>query len=95
MRLCKFLYTAIIIYLIDYLAIKGKAMQDFIAVLDFGSQYAHLIAKRVRHLGAYTQIFSPSASEELLSQAKGIILSGGPPQLALQEFQILIQKYLN
>ena len=78
MRLCKFLYTAIIIYLIDYLAIKGKAMQDFIAVLDFGSQYAHLIAKRVRHLGAYTQIFSPSANEELLSQAKGIILSGGP-----------------
>ena len=53
-------------------------MQDFIAVLDFGSQYAHLIAKRVRHLGAYTKIFSPSASEELLSQAKGIILSGGP-----------------
>ena len=78
MRLCKFLDTAIIIFLIDYLAIKGKAMQDFIAVLDFGSQYAHLIAKRVRHLGAYTQIFSPSANEELLSQAKGIILSGGP-----------------
>ena len=51
---------------IDYLALKGKAMQDFIAVLDFGSQYAHLIAKRIRHLGAYTQIFSPSANEEAL-----------------------------
>ena len=53
-------------------------MQDFIAVLDFGSQYAHLIAKRIRHLGAYTQIFSPSTNEEVLQQAKGIILSGGP-----------------
>ena len=53
-------------------------MQDFIAVLDFGSQYAHLIAKRIRHLGAYTQIFSPSVTEELLLKAKGIILSGGP-----------------
>ena len=53
-------------------------MQDFIAVLDFGSQYAHLIAKRIRHLGAYTQIFSPSANENLLHKAKGIVLSGGP-----------------
>ena len=53
-------------------------MQDFIAVLDFGSQYAHLIAKRIRHLGAYTKIFSPSVNEKLLRKAKGIILSGGP-----------------
>jgi len=53
-------------------------MQDFIAVLDFGSQYAHLIAKRIRHLGAYTKIFSPSAKENLLHDAIGIVLSGGP-----------------
>ena len=53
-------------------------MQDFIAVLDFGSQYAHLIAKRIRHLGAYTKIFSPSAKENFLHDAKGIVLSGGP-----------------
>jgi len=53
-------------------------MQDFIAVLDFGSQYAHLIAKRIRHLGAYTKIFSPSAKESFLQDAKGIVLSGGP-----------------
>ena len=53
-------------------------MQDFIAVLDFGSQYAHLIAKRIRHLGAYTKIFSPSAKENLLQDAKGIVFSGGP-----------------
>jgi len=45
-------------------------MQDFIAVLDFGSQYAHLIAKRIRHLGAYTKIFSPSAKENFSRMQK-------------------------
>ena len=53
-------------------------MQDFIAVLDFGSQYTHLISKRIRHIGAYTRIFSPSTNENSLSKAKGIVLSGGP-----------------
>ena len=51
---------------------------DFLAVLDFGSQYAHLIAKRIRHLGVYTEIFAPSADTEMMQAAKGIILSGGP-----------------
>ena len=53
-------------------------MQDFIAVLDFGSQYAHLISKRIRHIGVYTKIFSPSSNENSLAKAKGIVLSGGP-----------------
>ena len=53
-------------------------MQDFIAVLDFGSQYAHLISKQIRHIGAYTRIFSPSSNETSLVKAKGIVLSGGP-----------------
>ena len=53
-------------------------MQDFIAVLDFGSQYAHLISKRIRQIGAYTRIFSPSSNENSLAKAKGIVLSGGP-----------------
>ena len=44
-------------------------MQDFIAVLDFGSQYAHLISKRIRQIGAYTRIFSPSSNENLLAKA--------------------------
>ena len=53
-------------------------MQDFIAVIDFGSQYAHLISKKIRHIGAYTKIFSPSSNEISLAKAKGIVLSGGP-----------------
>jgi GMP synthase (glutamine-hydrolysing) len=52
--------------------------RDFIAVLDFGGQYAHLIAKRVRHLGVYTKIVAPAAGVEALNGAKGVILSGGP-----------------
>ena len=51
---------------------------DFLAILDFGSQYAHLIAKRIRHLGVYTEIFPPSIDIDSLRAAKGIILSGGP-----------------
>ncbi|PKA03118.1 glutamine-hydrolyzing GMP synthase, partial [Leptospira ellisii] len=49
-----------------------------IAVVDFGGQYAHLIASRIRRLGAYTEILS---NEEPLAKYKnysGIILSGGP-----------------
>ncbi|MGK5093983.1 glutamine-hydrolyzing GMP synthase [Deltaproteobacteria bacterium TL4] len=51
---------------------------DFIAILDFGSQYAHLIAKRIRHLGVFTQIFPPSVEIQHLNTAKGIVFSGGP-----------------
>lgn len=49
-----------------------------IVVLDFGSQYAHLIAKRFRMLGYYSEIALPSASLDLFENAKGIIMSGGP-----------------
>ena len=66
-------------------------MKDFIAILDFGSQYAHLIAKRIRHIGAYTKIFSPSSSEASLKKAKGIVLSGGPASVNssnLPEFNV-------
>ena len=50
-----------------------------IAILDFGSQYTHLIATRIRRLGVYSEILDPtSATAELLKSYKGIILSGGP-----------------
>ncbi|HEX9844297.1 MAG TPA: glutamine-hydrolyzing GMP synthase, partial [bacterium] len=52
--------------------------RDTIAVLDFGGQYAHLIAKRVRHLGVYARVFSPMTPKAELADAKGLILSGGP-----------------
>ena len=49
-----------------------------IVVLDFGSQYAHLIAKRFRALGYYSEIELPSCDVEKLRNAKGIVFSGGP-----------------
>lgn len=51
---------------------------DTIAVLDFGGQYAHLIANRIRRLGVFTEIHSPKASVNELSHVKGIVFSGGP-----------------
>ncbi len=52
--------------------------QDKIAVLDFGGQYAHLIANRVRRLGVYSEILNNDTPAGKLSEYKGIILSGGP-----------------
>lgn len=52
--------------------------REKIVVLDFGSQYAHLIAKRFRMLGYYSEIALPSSSLEVFKDAKGVIFSGGP-----------------
>ncbi|HAI98250.1 TPA: glutamine-hydrolyzing GMP synthase [Candidatus Peribacteria bacterium] len=49
-----------------------------IIILDFGGQYAHLIASRVRRLGAYSEIRDPETKASALKDAAGIILSGGP-----------------
>lgn len=49
-----------------------------IAVVDFGGQYAHLIASRIRRLGAYTEILSNEESVSTYESFAGIILSGGP-----------------
>jgi len=52
--------------------------ENKITVLDFGGQYSHLIAKRVRYLGTYADIIHPDVSLDKLGRPKGIILSGGP-----------------
>ena len=51
-----------------------------ILILDFGSQYTQLIARRVRELHVFSEIvpFSISASELAAKNPSGIILSGGP-----------------
>ena len=51
---------------------------DKIAVLDFGGQYAHLIANRVRRLGVFSEILDNETPASQLTGYKGIILSGGP-----------------
>ena len=51
-----------------------------IAILDFGSQYSHLIARRVRELNVFCELYSCQVKAETLAanNIKGIILSGGP-----------------
>lgn len=52
--------------------------RSWIAILDFGSQYTHLIARRVRDLGVYSEILPHDGPAESMRDAAGIILSGGP-----------------
>jgi GMP synthase (glutamine-hydrolysing) len=54
--------------------------RETIAILDFGSQYGQLIARRVREQSVYSQICPADISAEELSKldVKGLILSGGP-----------------
>jgi GMP synthase (glutamine-hydrolysing) len=53
---------------------------DKILILDFGSQYTQLIARRIREIGVYSEIFSCDCSADEIKRfaPKGIILSGGP-----------------
>jgi GMP synthase (glutamine-hydrolysing) len=71
--------------------------RDLILIIDFGSQYTQLIARRVRELGVYSEIkscYTPVA-ELLREKPGGIIFSGGPnsvydpgaPSLDLKVFQ--------
>jgi len=57
--------------------------KDYIAILDFGSQYTHLIARRIREAGVYSEILPYYLSPERLEKnpPKGIILSGSPASL--------------
>ena len=55
-------------------------LNEVIIVLDFGSQYTQLIARRIRELGVYSEIHPFNVSFDSLSHlnVKGVILSGGP-----------------
>ena len=53
-------------------------MQEKILILDFGSQYTQLIARRVRELNIYCEIHPYNKLPELTDNLKGVILSGSP-----------------
>jgi len=58
----------------------NKVTRSMIAILDFGSQYSELIARRIRETQVYSEVlpYNTSAEKLLQSNIKGIILSGGP-----------------
>ncbi len=53
-------------------------MQEKILILDFGSQYTQLIARRVRELNVYCEIHPFNHFPEITEDVKGVILSGSP-----------------
>ena len=53
-------------------------MAQQILILDFGSQYTQLIARRVRELNVYCEIHPYNKVPELTPDIKGVILSGSP-----------------
>src|SRR5438093_1473970 len=58
----------------------SRLHDEIIPILDFGSQYAQLIARRVREQGVFSQLVRPDISLDELRElgARGLILSGGP-----------------
>ena len=64
---------------------------DGIAILDFGGQYCHLIARRVREMNIYSEILPYDATISELNKLqdvmnlKGIILSGSPASLSIKD----------
>ncbi len=53
-------------------------MHETLLILDFGSQYTQLIARRVRELNIYSEIHPWDKAPELTLNVKGVILSGSP-----------------
>ena len=58
---------------------KTDSALSKILIIDFGSQFTQLIARKIRELGVYSEILSHNKSNKInLENVKGIILSGGP-----------------
>ena len=53
-------------------------MQQKIVILDFGSQYTQLIARRIREINVYCEIYPFNKIPDLDASVKGVILSGSP-----------------
>jgi len=59
--------------------------RDTVAVLDFGGQYVHLIATKIRALGVYAEIRDPDDPVESFRDYGGVVLSGSPALSAHEE----------
>ena len=70
-----------------------------IGIVDFGGQYTHLIARRIRQLGVYSEVLAANSSAkdlvEILSDFKGLIFSGGPSSVYDPDAPDCSQELLN
>ena len=64
----------------QFSSITDESQRDSILIIDFGSQYSRLIARRIRESKVYCEIISHKSSWDDISKLnpKGVILSGGP-----------------
>ncbi|WP_439883408.1 glutamine-hydrolyzing GMP synthase [Pontibacter sp. MBLB2868] len=70
-------------------------MPEKILILDFGSQYTQLIARRVRELNVYCEIYPYNNVPALTEDVKGVILSGSPCSVRDQEHPTIdLNQYL-
>ena len=71
-------------------------MNEKILILDFGSQYTQLIARRIRELNVYSEIVPYNKIPELDDSIKGIILSGSPFSVTDEKaLQVDLDKIIN
>lgn len=57
---------------------KYKRMNEMILIVDFGSQYTQLIARKIREINTYCEIKPYHKVNNISDNVKGIILSGSP-----------------
>src|SRR3954469_15323139 len=71
-------------------------MLEKIIILDFGSQYTQLIARRVRELNVYCEIHPFNHIPEITADVKGVIFSGSPYSVRQEDApQIDLDRFVN
>lgn len=63
-------------------------MEESILILDFGSQYTQLIARKIRELNVYCEIYPYNKIPELGDHFKGVVLSGSPFSVRDENFPV-------
>jgi GMP synthase (glutamine-hydrolysing) len=89
------LYKSVEGFLLVLLLVFLVAMQEQILIVDFGSQFTQLIARRLRELNVYCEIHPYTKIPKITEDIKGVILSGSPhsvrednpPQIDLSEIK--------
>ena len=74
-----------------------KSNREKIIIIDFGSQFTKIIARRIREIKIYSEIFNFKEANKIsnFSNIKGIILSGGPSTVIKKNIFRINKKYFN